>query len=174
MVGLDFDLRVAARAAERSELDVLAALESAERAGLVEESGVNRYRFAHALVRSALRDELSRSRLARLHLDIGEAMETLHDQELEDHAPALAYHFFEAVAVGGAGKAYRYSLLAAERASRVFSFREAADAYGRALEMIDSSREEDPLTRARLLIAAPRRCSQKEHCGACRGRARPC
>ena len=50
---------------------------------------------------------------------------------------ALAYHFYEAVPAGGAERAYRYSLLAAERATRLLAFPEAAEAYGQALDVLD-------------------------------------
>jgi tetratricopeptide (TPR) repeat protein len=153
VIGLDFDLRVAARAGQCSELDALEALEAAGRAGLVVESGVNRYRFTHALVRSALRDDVSRSRRVRIHLAVGEAIEEVHGPALDDHTAALSYHFYEAVPAGGAKRAYRYSLLAAERAWRLLSFSEAADAYGRAIELLTHGRETDSLTRARLLLA---------------------
>lgn len=156
VAGLDFDLRVLSRAAERKELDTLEALEAADGAGLVVEAGVDRYRFTHALVRSALRDGLSRSRRARLHLAVGQAIEALHGDDPAPHAPALAYHFFEAVPAGGGEKAYRYSVLAAEEALRLLSFSEAADAYGRAIELLDHDAGSDPLARARLLLARGR------------------
>jgi len=153
IVGLDFELSVAARVAERAELVALEGLETAAGAGLVVEVGVDRYRFAHALVRSALRAELSRSRRVRLHLAAADALEALHADDLEEHAAALAYHCFEAVPAGAAERAYRYSLLAAERAARVFAFAEVAESYGRALDVLDRAGERDPLARARLLLA---------------------
>jgi class 3 adenylate cyclase/tetratricopeptide (TPR) repeat protein len=153
VVGLDFGLRVAALAADRTELDSLAALEAAEHAGLVQEVGPDRYRFTHALVRSALRDELSQSRRVRTHLAVGEALEKLHPNDMEEQAAPLAYHFFEGVPAGGAEKAYRYSLLAAERSTRLLSFAEAAEAYGRALALFEHVTDADPLTRGRLFLA---------------------
>jgi tetratricopeptide (TPR) repeat protein len=119
----------------------------------VVEVGVDRYRFAHALVRSALRDELSRSRRVRLHLAAADALEALHADDLQEHAAALAYHCFEAVPAGGAERAYRYSLLAAEHAARLLAFAEVAESYGRALDVLDRAGEGDPLARARLLLA---------------------
>ena len=153
VAGLDFDLRVVARAAGSAELAAVEALESAERAGLVEETGANQHRFRHALVRLALRDELSQSRRVRVHLQVGEALETVHHDHLDEHAAALAYHFSEAVAAGGAPQAYRYTLLAAERATRLLSHEEAADAYGRALGLLDLVEGVNPQARFDLLIA---------------------
>jgi class 3 adenylate cyclase/tetratricopeptide (TPR) repeat protein len=153
VIGLDFELGVAARVSEQTELDALEGLETAGRAGLVAEVGVDRYRFAHALVRAALREELSLSRRVRLHLAVADAIEALHNDELEEHAAALAYHCLEAVPAGGAERAYRYAVLAAERAVRVFAFDEAADSFGRALDVLDQAGERDPHARARLLLA---------------------
>jgi len=153
VAGLDFDLPLVARAAEQTELDALDALETAGRAGLVTETGADRYHFTHGLVRSALRDELSRSRRVRIHLAVAEAIEALHAAEIDEHSATLAYHFFEAAPAGGAARAYHYSLLAAARAERLLAFSEAAETYGRALDVVDRAGEDDPLARARLLLA---------------------
>ncbi|MGH3994830.1 MAG: ATP-binding protein, partial [Pseudonocardiaceae bacterium] len=146
VAGLDFELPVVAGAAGCKEPDALDVLEGAQGTGLIQETDLNRYRFRHALVRSALRDGLSRSRRARLHLAVGEALEAVHANQLDEHAAALAHHFSEAAAVGGAPHAYRYSLLAAERASRL-SHDEAVKAYGQALELLDQVDGTDPLAR---------------------------
>ena len=151
--GLDFDLRVTARAARRDELASLELLEGAVRAALVEEPAPNRYRFAHALVRAALREELSQSRRARVHLAVGEAIEAVFGDHLDEHVPALAHHFFEAVPAGGLAKAYRYAVLAGERATRLLSHHEAVQGYGRALELLDQVKGESAVTRCELLLA---------------------
>ena len=153
VAGLDFDLRVAARAAGRGELEALESLEEASRAGLVEETAEDRYRFTHALVRSALRADLSRSRRMRVHLALGEAIESVWGRELDEHVPALAHHFFEAVPVAGAERAYRYALLAGDRATRLLSHQEAAESYGRALELSERLDQADATLRSELLIA---------------------
>lgn len=153
VVGLDFDLRVVAGAAGRDELAALKALEMASQAGLIEEDVANRYRFRHALVRSSLRGQLSQTRRVRVHLRVGEAIEAVHPGDLDSHANALAYHFFEALPVGGAPKAYRYTLVAAERATRLLSHDQAVDAYGQALEILKQVDGMGPLARYDLLIA---------------------
>ncbi len=55
--------------------DVLDALDIAARANLVIEVGVDRHRFAHALVCETLHGELSSSRRARQHRRVAEALE---------------------------------------------------------------------------------------------------
>jgi tetratricopeptide (TPR) repeat protein len=153
VAGLDFDVRVVARASDHPELDAIERLETAGRAGLVEETGPNRYRFSHGLVRSVLRNGLSRTRRIRIHVQVGLALEAVHPAHLEDHADALAYHFVEAVPAVGGSKAYRYSIMAAERATRLLSHEEAAHHYGLALELLDQVADLPPLARHRLLYA---------------------
>jgi class 3 adenylate cyclase len=153
VVGLDFDLRVLAGAAGRDELDVLDALEMATGAGLAEESGPDRYRFVHALVRAALRDELSQSRRVRLHLRIAESLEAIHAGGLDEYADTLAYHFTEAVPAGGAERAFHHTVAAARRADRLVAHADAAAAYGRAIELLPAVAGASPLSRGELLLA---------------------
>lgn len=71
VIGLDFDLDVVMALAHTEEPDVLAALEEATAARLLNEvPGVDRWRFAHALVRSALLEGVSSARRRRLHRDV--------------------------------------------------------------------------------------------------------
>ena len=153
VAGLDFELPLVARATDRDELDVLDGLEAAGRAGLVEESGADRYRFAHALVRASLRDELSKSRRVRIHLRIGEALEALCADALDDHADTLAYHFSEAAPIAGPAKAFQYTVSAAERAARQLAHLDAASRYGRALEMLPALSDEPRARRCQLLVS---------------------
>jgi len=74
--GRDFDLRTVAAASDRSEDEVLDALESAAAAGLIAEvtGHPERFTFAHALVQHALAEELSPARRSRLHAAIADAI----------------------------------------------------------------------------------------------------
>ncbi len=98
VLGLEFELRVAAAATDRDELDLLEDLEMAVAARLLDDVGHDRFRFTHALVRSSLRNELSSSRQARMHRRISIA---IHDVFGDDprHLPELAHHTAEAAAV---------------------------------------------------------------------------
>jgi tetratricopeptide (TPR) repeat protein len=165
VAGLDFDLPVLARATGHDDLEVLDALEIAGRAGLVEESGPDRYRFAHGLVRSALRDELSRSRRVRMHLRIAEALEAIYAEVLDHHADALAYHFSEARPVVGAEKAFHYTVAAADRARRLLAHADAAAAYGRALDLLPELSVEPAVRRCQLLVAQAEACARAGYFG---------
>lgn len=97
VIGLEFELAVAASAAHRDELDLLDDLEHAVAARILDDVGVDRFRFTHALIRSSLRDELSSARLSRMH---GRVADALHEKFADDprRLPALAHHTAEAAA----------------------------------------------------------------------------
>ncbi len=105
--------------------DVLEELETAVQAGFLTETGPRTFRFAHALVRDAMYDDLSLARRAQLHREVGEA--------LARHRPAeislLAHHFLLAGDDRGAG----YARAAAERAERDFAPQEAVRLWQAAL-----------------------------------------
>lgn len=150
LIGLDFEVPVLAGACGRTEDEVVALLEDAMAAGLVEELAVDRHRFAHGLVRAALRQTVSRSRQARIHLAIARVVEAAHREDLEPHAVALATHYYAAAQIGGPGQAYRFARMAAEQAERIFAHDDAATAYARAIELTDV---DDVDTRIDLTIA---------------------
>lgn len=152
LAGAEFDLRVVARASGHRDSDTLSDLESAHHAGLVQEEAVNRYRFRHAVVRGVLRERLSRSRLARMHLKIAEAIEAVHPDALEEHAGALAFHYFQANAVGGGSKAYHYTLRAAQQATQLLAHDEAVNAYEQAIKLKDQAAATDESFNELLLL----------------------
>ena len=97
VVGRGFDLEVVTSVSDLDEDGVLEALDEALDARLVHETGIGHYRFAHALVRSTLYDELRPTRRARLHQRVGAAIETVHADGLDDHLGELAHHYARSV-----------------------------------------------------------------------------
>src|SRR5918992_1018166 len=76
VIGAEFDADVLAGAVGIELLSVLDALEAAERARLVRPAGnLDRFTFAHALVRETIADELPAGRRLRLHARIAHALE---------------------------------------------------------------------------------------------------
>ncbi|WP_205413267.1 BTAD domain-containing putative transcriptional regulator [Amycolatopsis ruanii] len=106
--------------------DVLDALELAAERGFLVEHGAGRFRFAHALVRDTIYQDLSQSRRARLHARIGETIERLRPGDVA----ALAHHFL----LAEAPEAVRYARAAAEDAERRFAPHEAARLWQAALD----------------------------------------
>ena len=88
VAGLVFDERIIGGVLD-SDLDATVdALDAAIAAGLIREVDTGQYVFAHALVRHTVLDDLSRTRLARLHWRIAEQLERHHPSrlgEIADH-----------------------------------------------------------------------------------------
>ncbi len=150
ILGLEFTLDIAATATGRDELDLLSDLEHAIAARLLDDLGGDRFRFTHAMIRSALRDGLGHSRRARMHLRIADAIDTMFADDPE-HLHALAYHSAEAAAVDAklGPRAVQRLDAAAKRAVEQLSFAEAADALQRAHELTNPNERQ---LRARLTL----------------------
>lgn len=153
VIGREFELRTLSSVAGGNDR-VIDALGSAETASLIEpvNSRPGVYRFAHALVRSALYDELPTSRRLRLHRDVGAALESLGD--VDSRLTELARHFTEAAALGEVEKAVAYSRRAGEAALNDIAYEEAAAHFERALEALELQQPTDEKLRGQLLVAA--------------------
>jgi predicted ATPase len=89
------------------------------------------YIFRHELTRDAAYGSILRRRRRELHLQVGEAMETLFADRIEPNAHRLAQHF---AAAGDAERALRYSRIAAESAASLSANTDASVHYARAVE----------------------------------------
>src|SRR6266705_4242493 len=112
-----------------------------------------RYRFAHALIRETIYEELGAAERARLHGRIGEVLEALHEMDPTPHLATLAHHFLEAVPAGGAEKALTYSTRAARYAEASLAYEDAAVLFERALDVLAEGRPADARERCELLLA---------------------
>jgi predicted ATPase len=140
VVGQEFDLAVLHAAAGIDEEPLIAALEEGVAARLLFEvpGGALRHRFAHALVRATLYDELSAARRVLLHRRAGEAIEKIHAGRLDEHLPALVHHFARSVAPSADGlKAVGYAVRAGDRALGQLAHDEAVSYYRQALELLE-------------------------------------
>ncbi|HEX8086597.1 MAG TPA: AAA family ATPase [Solirubrobacteraceae bacterium] len=127
VAGQAFDVTVLEGAAR---WDVLAAVDEAVEAGVVEEDAevFGRYRFRHALVRDVLYQEPSRVRRSRMHVHIARALEQRGGREAE-----VAHHLLAALPSGDALRAVTAAARAARRAGSMLAHEEAATLYRRAL-----------------------------------------
>jgi predicted ATPase/class 3 adenylate cyclase len=169
LIGLEFEPALLS-AADLGDDELYAALEEAVTARLLTEmpGGRARYRFAHALVRATLSDEISAVRRAGLHQRIAEAIEKVHAGALDNYLPALAHHWARAgVPPTQAFRAIDYASRAGDRALAQLAHDEAAGYYREALELLDAVEgETDDGRRLELLIArgeAQRRAADPEH-----------
>ena len=143
IIGLEFELPIAAAATRRDELDVLDDLEEAIAARLLDDVGVDRFRFTHALIRSSLGDDLSSARRARMHRRTAEAIEMVFPSS-QMHLLALARHTSEATTADPSLRPVAIARLerAAHESMRQLSFEEAAAAYRDAVALADPADQE--------------------------------
>ena len=116
VIGREFALDVIQTVAGVSPEELAESLEQAMAAQVVRESSIGHYSFAHALIRETIYDQLSRTRRAQLHRQIGEAIASVVVDRADEEAASLAYHFS---AAGDVAKAYEYHSRAAAAAQLV-------------------------------------------------------
>ena len=94
------------------------------------------YLFKHALVHEATYATLLTARRRALHRRVGECIEGLFADRLEDFLSVLAYHFAQAEAWE---KAQEYLLKAGDQAARVAADAEALDHYQNAIDAYEKA-----------------------------------
>ena len=94
------------------------------------------YFFRHALVHEATYATLLTSRRRALHRRVGDCIERLFADRLEDFLGVLAYHFAQAEAWE---KAQEYLLKAGDQAARVAADAEALDHYQNAIDAYEKA-----------------------------------
>ena len=152
VVGTEFEVPILQEAEQIDEERLISALEEAGRARLIVDVPGNRYRFAHSLVRHTLYESLSAARRVRIHLRVGEAIETVHALHLDEHMPALVHHWSRAAAPRAeTARAVRYALRAGDLAQAQLAHQEAAGYYRQGLELLESG-DGDDAQRAQLLV----------------------
>jgi len=147
VIGREFSALLLAEAARVES--PLAALSEAAGAGVVlaHSELPGRFRFAHALVRQTLYEELPVAQRVVLHRRVAEAL-----ARTAAPAPELAHHFFEALPGGTGEEAVRACAAAAADAHERLAYAESARQYERALEALAHAQPDDA-KRIELLIA---------------------
>lgn len=146
VVGRAFDTPTLAAAARVEEDDVLDLVEPALVAGLVREEGVDRFRFAHALVRDTLRSQMTASRLARAHARVADVLATAGGRETE-----VAFHW-RAAGPSYARRAWQSGVDAALLARALHAHDEAAELLTGALASLEDDPAATPGLRYALLM----------------------
>lgn len=122
IIGREFDVELA-RAAELAAAPLQQAIDEGVRAGVLQPTTLRRgerYAFTHAMLGALLRAGLPPRRLRVMHRRVARALE----QRAPDLVAEIATHYDRA---GTASDAFRYALLAADRAGAVYAETEAAD-----------------------------------------------
>ena len=140
VIGRSFDVELLAQLVEMSEARLLDELEAAVQASLLRESTevVGRFDFEHALINHTLYQGLGRTRRARLHHLVAEAIEQLYGADSDEHLGELALHWRLATVSVDRPRAADYSLRAGRRALDSLAPSEAAKLFGDALDMLGS------------------------------------
>ncbi len=147
VIGRDFDLDLLARAANTTEDEVLDILEAATAASLVRElaDSPGHYNFAHALIQHTLYEDLSLTRRARAHRQVGEALEELCGDRPGGRLGELARHWTSATQPIDLAKAIRYSRQAADAALSALAPADALRYYAQALNLYPQADNPDPV-----------------------------
>jgi class 3 adenylate cyclase len=113
-----------------------------------------RYAFSHTLIRDTLYGELAPHERARLHSELGEALERTPDHARgESHLSELAHHFLAgASSAEGSARAIEYAVAAAEQAARGLAFEKACDHYRDAIAALGERPDADR-RRCELMLA---------------------
>ncbi|HET7011162.1 MAG TPA: ABC transporter substrate-binding protein [Anaerolineales bacterium] len=143
ILGREFDVDLLQAVCDVDEDGLIEALETAERAQLIEEmrearAASPRFTFVHALVPHTLAESVSGLRRQRLHRRVAEAMEKLEGDRLDELAPIIGRHFAEA---GDWDKAADYLLRAGDQAQRLYAYQEAIADYEEALAVLRERKE---------------------------------
>jgi class 3 adenylate cyclase/tetratricopeptide (TPR) repeat protein len=129
VVGRSFELRVLNKLTHLN--DVLNVhIQYLEEVSLVEPL-LNEYAFRHVLIQETAYDSILIKKRTDLHRQIGEALEELHTNRIEEFAPLVANHFYAAQD----SRSLKYYILAGEKAARLYANAEAATHFSRALEV---------------------------------------
>ena len=99
------------------------------------EAGEESYSFRHALMSDAIYATLLQRTRKELHGKIGNAIEDLYHDHLEDQAELLASHYQFSLLLD---KALRYLILAGQKAARRFANAQARQHFEQALALLDS------------------------------------
>lgn len=143
VIGTDFDLDVLTASSGENEDLMLDHLEVAESAGLVRAGAPGSFRFAHAIVRHTLYDQLSTTRRTRLHRRVALALEHL---DVGRRRPGeLAQHWTAAASAADLPKAVEYTRQAGENARASLAPDQAAEHFRRAAELLREHGADEPL-----------------------------
>jgi DNA-binding SARP family transcriptional activator len=148
VVGREIDVDVLLGADEGDEGAALDAVEAGVMAGLLVEPATGRLRFAHALVRDTIYDDISRLRRSRLHGRIADVMERVGSS---DYA-GLTHHLHAAGSPVATARAVGYAVRAAEQAEARSALSTAIELWDQAVALHERIPDADPRERVDLQV----------------------
>jgi class 3 adenylate cyclase/tetratricopeptide (TPR) repeat protein len=148
IIGRRFSQRLLGSIADLSAADLLAALDEATRARLIESADgehAGECAFTHELVRQTLYTELTSPLREALHLRVAEALEAADPGMAGPLVQSLAFHYEQAGGLADPDKAHRYLRRAGDFAMQSNAYAEAARHYKSALERLPAESVEWPV-----------------------------
>jgi DNA-binding NarL/FixJ family response regulator len=139
--GRHFAVREIAACTKEDVQAVLAALEPAVQAGIVQSTvdAPDSWQFTHALIRETIYEELSTAVRLQLHAQAGDALAAVNAGRPEPALTRIAHHYYQAGALGYRENAVVYALRAAESAVRIYAYEDALLHYDRVIETLESA-----------------------------------
>ena len=125
VIGREFSHDLITKVISLSETELLSSLSALKDSELLYERGVfpqSTYVFKHALTQDVIYDSILTKRRKQIHEQVGEAIESLHKERLEEFYEVLALHYTEA---GLNEKAIDYCQRAGRRANERSAYQEA-------------------------------------------------
>ncbi|MFQ5758729.1 MAG: AAA family ATPase [Candidatus Bathyarchaeia archaeon] len=147
VIGMQFFFNLLMKIMGFDEDRLIELMESALKTRLVEEKQIGNevvYVFADEQIRDFFYEEISLIRRRKFHLKVGQAIEKLS----QDHVDELAHHYIQG---GDISKAADYSARAGDNAAEIYAHQEAIKHYANALELLEETQPEkrlDILTRS--------------------------
>jgi DNA-binding SARP family transcriptional activator/tetratricopeptide (TPR) repeat protein len=136
VVGRIFAFDVVVQASALSESAALDAIDELLAAGLITPYQDGQFAFDHSLTMEVAEREVGELRHRRLHRRVGEALESVYRERLDDVAGLLAQHFTDG---GLPERAAPYAFRAGRQAARLAAWREAIAFYEQALKHADET-----------------------------------
>lgn len=135
VIGRSFYFRVLTNIAQRDQSALAQHMRQLQQGELIQEAArlpEPEYIFRHVLVQETAYAMILHRQRRDFHRRVGETLEELFPDRLEENAVVLAYHFDQARHYA---RALRYCKMAGDAAFRLYSLEEAIGHYDRALEL---------------------------------------
>jgi tetratricopeptide (TPR) repeat protein len=154
VIGNSFTFKLLRHISNLSEEELIDAIDSAIGADIIQEDNTassERYKFDHALIRGVIYDSMSRSRRRLLHRRVGEVIEDIYKDSIDEVVFRLAHHFYEARDLG---KTLLYTIKAGTKAADTFAPEDAIRYFSSAMETLEDMEVTDKRDVMKLAVAA--------------------
>jgi len=152
VVGREFSHDLINRVMVLPEQELLSHLSALKGSEVVYERGIypqSTYIFKHALTQEVSYNSLLLKRRKEIHEEIGEVIETLYSDRLDEQCALLAYHYAHSA---NADKAVQYLDMANQKAIRLNAMEEAKAYFDEAMAHLDTLPETEENRRRRISL----------------------